>query len=227
MAIRDMGDSTDIHAVYPSNSNVARDNRNTDISSEPEVRQVKQVATAKVRKQGIFRRIGRSLIEDTIESARERTLSEIIIPGIKTLIFDTMTETLDMVLFGGASPSSGGYRRSGGYSRRGDRTSYSEYYEKKNRSGRGKSDREDYRAVPYDPDDIIVDTRGEARAALDELDFTIHKYGQASVADFYDIVGVSGDWTDNRYGWTSLRGASIKPVRDGFMIVLPRTQVLD
>ena len=46
-------------------------------------------------------------------------------------------------------------------------------------------------------------------------------------ADFYDIVGVTSEFTDNKYGWTSIRKAGIKPVREGFLIVLPRTRVLD
>ena len=78
-----------------------------------------------------------------------------------------------------------------------------------------------------DPDDIILDTRAEAHMVLDEMDAIIYKYGQASVADYYDVVGVTSEWTDNRYGWTSLKNASIKPVRDGFMLVMPRTHVLD
>ena len=205
----------------PSNSYASK-----DISEEKkeETKQVTQVVSnAKVRKQGMFRRLTHSIIEDSVENAKQKAFSEIIVPGFKTLIFDTLTEVLSIMLF--ADGYSGGYKpRAGGPSRRGDRTSYRDYYERK---GRSRRDDRDSRDIPFDPDDIVVDTRAEAHMVLDEMDHIIEKYGQASVADFYDVVGVTSDWTDNRYGWTNLRNASIKPVRDGFMLVMPRTHVLE
>lgn len=217
----------------PGNSNTERDT--IDIREEP-VRSVekvdtsdtevktKQVAQARVRKQSLARKFLRYILADTIETARERTIKDVLLPGIRNLIFDTGNEMMAMLLFPGESDRPSGYR--GGYSKRkGERTSYDKYYRDKDR--RNSTRRESYRDSAYDPDDIILDTRAQANDALDELDFIIHKYGQASIANFYDIVGVTGEWTDNRYGWTSLRGAGVKPVRDGFMIILPPTRVLD
>ena len=48
-----------------------------------------------------------------------------------------------------------------------------------------------------------------------------------SVADFYDLVGVSGNYTDNKYGWTDIRNASVIHVRDGYMIKLPKALPLN
>lgn len=201
----------------PGNSYASR-----DVQHNEEPKQIEQVVSnARVRKQGIFRRIGASIVEDSMENAKQRAFGEIVIPGIKTLIFDTLTEVLGIILFSDSRDN--GYRpRSGIPSRRSDRTSYRDYYDRK--EGR---DNKRSREIPFDPDDIIVDTRAEAHMVLDEMDAIIDRYGKASVADFYDVVGVTSDWTDNRYGWTSLRSASIKPVRDGFMLVMPRTQVLE
>ena len=229
MATREIPDSSSMREKYPSNSYKNRDKVNyaeenvkdsTDISAER--KEVRKVADARIRKQGLVRRLAKSIIEDSIETARERAIEDIIVPGFKALIFDTITEMFDVMLFGGGGerPYRASDRR---YSSRqqASKTSYTDYYRDGVRNERGNR-----RESLYKPDDIIVDTRVEARNALDELDLTIRKYGQASVADFYDIVGVTGDWTDNQYGWTNLRGATIKPVRDGFMIVLPRTKVL-
>ena len=220
MANRDMGDPLNLAKVYPSNSYAVRDKIKEEQDSRKDIR---QVTNAKVRKQGIIRRIGRSIIEDSIETARNKAINDIAVPGFKSLIFDTLTEILEVMLFGGDGAPLGSNRRRSEGSRRAERTSYSGYYE--NREKRDRRGR--YSTASMEPDDIIVDTRREAKDALDELDHIIHKYGQASIADFYDIVGVTSDWTDNGYGWTSLRGAGIKPVRDGFMILLPKTDVLD
>ena len=228
MATRQLPDSSDIRDKYPSNSfkNKEQETEAVEVSEDtdiPKKKEVRKVTHARVQKQSLFKRMAKFIIEDSIETAKERAIEDIIVPGVKSLIFDTITEMFDVVLFGGGGErpfrSSGG--RYGG-SRRREKTSYSDYYDK----GSKRNSRGEFRELSYEPDEIIVDTRTEARNALDELDYTIRKYGQASVADFYDIVGVTGDWTDNQYGWTSLRGASIKPVRNGFMIVLPRTQAL-
>lgn len=211
-------DGTNFRDAYPSNSKASKEKATVrDSSKRPEEKQIRKVADAKVRKQGILRRLAKSVVEDSIENARERAFDEIIVPGFKTLIFDTVNEMLGIMLF--KEPN---YR--GSPSRRGgDRTSYRDYYDRK-QQGRPTGKR---REVNFEPDDIILYTRQEANAVLDEIDWTIRKYGQASVADLYDAVGVTSDWTDNRYGWTSLMGACVRPVREGFLLVMPRTQVLD
>lgn len=207
----------DIKKKIPSNSYAKRDSK----KDEKEPKQVTQVVTnAKVRKQGFVRKLAGAIVEDSVENARQRAFGEIVVPGFKALIFDTLTEVLSIMLFSDTRDSR--YRGNGGRGipRRGERTSYRDYYDRKDK-------RESYRDIPFDPDDIVVDTNAEAHMVLDEMDHIIEKYGQASVADFYDVVGVTSDWTDCRYGWTSLRNASIKPVRDGFMLVMPRTHVLE
>ncbi len=228
MATREIPENSSIRDQYPSNSYKSRDQATYEADAPadiPEKKEVRKVADARVRKQGLVKRLAKSIIEDSIETAKERAIEDIIVPGFKALIFDTITEMFDVMLFGGGGerPFRGSDRRYSS-SRKQDRASYSDYYQ--NGGSRRNEGRNARRESLYEPDEIIVDTRVEARNALDELDYTIRKYGQASVADFYDIVGVTGSWTDNQYGWTNLRGASIKPVRDGFMIMLPRTQVL-
>lgn len=224
MANREMPNSDEIRKKYPPNSNA---NKSNDISSNKEARsekkEIHKVANAKVRKKGIIRRIGKSIIEDNIQEARERAFSEVVVPGLKNLLYDTGRDILETILFG---ISGDGYRddRRRFEGRRGEsRTSYSSYYKEGRRKDRRGSER-DYRGC--EPDDIILDTRAQARDVLDELDYIIRKYDQASILDLYDIIGLTGDWTDKRYGWTSIRGASIKPVRDGFMLILPRTELL-
>ena len=59
---------------------------------------------------------------------------------------------------------------------------------------------------------------------MDEL---ISSYRVVSVADFYDLAGITPEYTDNKYGWTDIRSANIVRVRDGYMIKLPRAVPLD
>ena len=59
----------------------------------------------------------------------------------------------------------------------------------------------------------------------------IDTYGMVSVADFYDLVGLQCNYTDNKYGWTDIRNASVVRVRDndgnGYLIKLPKIQPLN
>ena len=55
----------------------------------------------------------------------------------------------------------------------------------------------------------------------------IDVYGQVTVADLYDLVGVTGNYTDNKYGWTNIRNAETIRVRDGYMLKLPKVLPVD
>ena len=88
-------------------------------------------------------------------------------------------------------------------------------------------------AAEYSKDDAkkdltIVYVRAcEAEDVLERMDELIATYQVVSVADFYDLVGVSGNYTDNKYGWTDIRNASVIRVRDGYMIKLPKALPLN
>jgi len=79
----------------------------------------------------------------------------------------------------------------------------------------------------HDFDEIILHTRAEANEVLERLYDLVSQYGEAKVADLYDLVGVEGNYTDNRWGWQNLRGADVVRVRDGYLLDLPRPEPLD
>jgi hypothetical protein len=55
----------------------------------------------------------------------------------------------------------------------------------------------------------------------------IQDYGQATVSDLYDLVGITGNFTDNKYGWTDLRSATATRIHEGYMLNLPKPIPLD
>lgn len=237
MATKEMPSSDEMQQKYPSNSHVKKNldkmrydkasekNSSGAISSEPEPGQRVQPVTQakKVKKKGALRRIAHAMLEDNLENAKERAVNDIIIPGFKALIFDGITDLLDAMLYGNDDRGYRGssQRRSNG-SRRKEQVSYNGYYEKGGRRPQNRSGN-----YSMEPDEVILDTRNDARNVLNEINDAIRKYGQASIADFYDACKVTSDWTDNRYGWYDIRGASIKPVRDGYIIIMPPTEELD
>ena len=102
--------------------------------------------------------------------------------------------------------------------------SYRKYYDDRERRDRESSNRT---RTGYEYDDIILDNRGEAEDVLSRMDELIDTYGVVSVADFYDLVGITGNYTDNKYGWSDIRNASVVRVREGYMIKLPKALPLN
>jgi hypothetical protein len=70
-------------------------------------------------------------------------------------------------------------------------------------------------------------TRVEAEEVIDRLFDVVSRYETATVADLYEMVGVTGNYTDDKWGWTDLRGASVQRVRNGYLLDLPRPEPLD
>ena len=79
----------------------------------------------------------------------------------------------------------------------------------------------------YSYDDIFFDTREEAEEVLSKMDELIELYGVVRVADLYELVGITRDYTDNKYGWKNIRNARIERTRDGYAIKLPRALLID
>lgn len=74
---------------------------------------------------------------------------------------------------------------------------------------------------------ISMDRREDADMVLDNLLELVDRFGVASVADYYDLVGVEQAYTDVKYGWTNLGETRIRKTLDGWIIDLPRPILLD
>lgn len=203
--------------TYPSNTKTTRK------VEQPEKRKVEQVTsgTVKQQKQSFGRRLTETFLEDNTKSVGDYIIHDVLIPAAKSMISDTVSGGIEMLLFGG---------RKGSRTNRDGGRSYVNYNSASYRGsirdmpGR-RPDREISRVgrSRHDFGEIILETRGEAEEVLSHLvDLTID-YGMASVADLYDLVGITSNFTDNKYGWTDLRNASVSRVRGGYLINLPRT----
>ena len=187
---------------YPSNSIRPKDApERTDEKKKLEKVVVGQVKT---KKKSGFGKFMSGFISDEPHDIKSYLFKDVVVPTIKK----TITDIVDMVLYGGSS------RR--GRST-GTKVSYRSFYDDP------RDTRSDVRvAQAYSYDDIILASRGDAEEVLDQLNALIDTYKIASVADLYDLVGITGNYTDNRYGWTNLSNADVIRTRDGFQLKLPR-----
>ena len=158
-------------------------------------------------------------VSDEISDVKSYVVFDVLIPAAKKAISDVVTNGIDMILYG----ETGRRRNTSGPS---SKISYREYYD---RSGRERDiDRGSRysRSSERSYDDIILETRSEAEEVISRLDELIDIYGMASIADLYDLVGISGQHTDNKYGWTNMSTATYSIVRDGYRLKLPRVKPL-
>lgn len=173
---------------------------------------------AKIKKKSEATKFTEKIIStEDVGNLKSYLLEDVIIPTIRNTIWDAITNSLDMILFGGTGRS----RRKSLSSK----VSYRDYYDEKKRGSSRLSER---KRSGYDFDDIILETRGEAEEVLERMDELIETYSFASVADLYDLVGITCDYTDNKYGWTNIRNAEPIRVRGGgYMLKMPKALPID
>lgn len=186
-------------------------------------KEISKVTKGKVKteEKSALRKFGEAFIEDDFKDIKMYVVSDVIVPAIKNLIFDSLIGSVEMALFGTSSRS----RRSGG---KNEHTSYSSYYKSGNNSSRRADDSRSRDRCDYQS--VVFEERADADEVLDTLQNLIEDYGQATIGDFYDAAGITPD--DNfakneEYGWTDLSRATIRRHREGWMISMPREKYLD
>lgn len=199
---------------FPSNSH-----KNREEKEEP--KKIKKVVSGKVvmRKKSLGKRFLETFIGDDINSVFSYIVHDVLIPAAKDTIEDLVKGSIEMVLRG---------ERKGTRTRRDQGKSYVSYnsYSSSNR-------RDDRREISnrnrarHNFDEIVISSRAEAEEVLSQLVDLIIDYKQATVSDLYDMVDITSNFTDDKYGWTDLRGASTTRARDGYVLNLPKPILLD
>lgn len=196
---------------YRSNSHKSREKRN-ETANDKKIEKVISSSAKTKKKSGIYK-MAEVFVPDDVSDVKSYIFEGIIVPAIKDIILDTVTAVL------------GVNRNSNKKSQPSSRINYRKYYDdrdKRDCAGVNKT------RSGYEYDDIIIENRGEAEDVLCRMDELISTYGLVSVADFYDLVGITGNYTDNKYGWTDIRTASVvRAGRDGYMIKLPKALPLN
>lgn len=143
---------------------------------------------------------------------------EVIVPTIRDAISDAIKGSADMI-FGGGKPTNRNSRRNNDVSH----FSYSSI----SKDAKSKTNYRSRNKARLDFDDIIIDNYGEAVQVIDLLVEHTFRFGEVTVADLYDLVGISSDYPDRKYGWTDLSSAQPRRVRGGYLLDLPRAKLLD
>lgn len=219
---------------YPGNSHKERIERkqemNEQIKDDQKTKEEKKVekvisGAAVTRKKGLGRKIAETFAGDDAQSVGQYILFDVVIPAAKAMISDAASQGVERLLFGDSSRrTSTTSRGSSGY------TSYSKMYSP-NREDRpsgppGSRAMTSKARATHDFSEVVLETRAEAEEVMGCMDDLIEKYGIASVAEFYELVGITGSFTDDKFGWDDLRGSDIRRVRQGYLLILPKPKPL-
>ena len=189
--------------------------KSKELAPVPEKKVEKIVkGTVKSKKKNGIDRLKDNFISEDAANIKTYVVMDVLIPAVKKAICDIVKNGVDMILYGESGRSN---RRPSEY------VSYDRRYLDRGDSRFYNADRA---RIGYSYNDIILETRGEAEDVLARMDELIEIYGMVSVADLYDLVGITGNYTDNKYGWTNIRNAEPVHVRDGYMLRLPKVTSL-
>ena len=183
-------------------------------NAEKHEKKFEKVTTGKVvtKEKNDIQKVAGMFIAEDLKTVRDHIVKDVAIPSLKNVIVDLVWKTINMVMFGDdrhRAPSGTSYATP-------SRVSYNQYSNRNNTARTAV-------ATPINYQDVIFSSRGDAEEVLSQMADAVATYGSVSVADFYDLVGMTSNYTDNKYGWYEIQGrAYVQPVSGGYIIRLPK-----
>ena len=218
---------------FPANSRTKKPRPPNEATEEKVV--IEKVVTGDVirRKKPLGKRFLSLFVSGDGKSVWQYVMFDVLIPAAKDVFADAVSQGVERMIFGESRSAS---RRTGSRPEKshGGYVSYNRYSStSRTPPWQRESNRDEPRNLSrraraaHNFDEIILPTRGEAEEVIDQIEGLITKYNQASVSDMYSLVGITGDFTDEEWGWTELRGAGVRRVTGGYLLVLPRPEPID
>lgn len=204
------------HPDFPPNNKSSK-------KAPQEEKDLTQVATGATRRRRSLRKqFKETFVAGDARTATKYMMFEVVLPAARDMIVEAMHQGMEKLIFGdtrrrGATPPVSGPT---------GHISYNRYAPSSRLGGPARALSRTARSR-HDFDEIILDSRDEAEEVIDRLFNLVSQYESATVADLYELVGLSATHTDHRWGWTDLMGAGVSRVRGGYLLDLPEPEPLD
>lgn len=202
---------------FPPNSNTSK----RDVVEEKNIERVTSGGATR-RKKSLRKQFSETFVAGDAKTAVRYILFDVLLPSARDMIVEAGSQGIEKLIFGDS-------RRRGSTPPQAGPTGYVSY----NRYSMGGRSTAPQRAMSrqararHDFDEIVLDQRSEAEEVIDKLFEIVSRYESATVADLYDLVGLSSTHTDQKWGWTDLQGAGVSRVRNGYLLDLPEPRPLD
>ena len=192
-------------------------NSETSKRGKLEVKKVERVTSSdpKTRKKSLRKQFSETFVAGDARTAVRYVIFEVLLPAAKDMIVDAGAQGIEKLIYGdsrrrGRTPQAGatGYVSYNRISTPARATTSDRILSRQARAG-------------HNFDEIILDQRVEAEEVIDKLFELVSRYETATVADLYDLVGLTATHTDHKWGWSDLHGSGVSRVRGGYLLDLP------
>lgn len=210
----------------PGNSHNSRNQRLNPEAGKDEKPEVEKIVkgSVKQRKKPLWRRTKELFFGGESEGVLHHVFVQVMIPAAQDLVADAAESAIRGAVYGQPNGGPPSRRRRGG----GPSYSYSGKQDYNNRFRDPRSREVSSRArTTHDMGEFVLESRVEGEEILDNMYALLDRYDQVTVYDLYGMLGKSAHYTDQKWGWTSLRGSTIRRERDGYILDLPRTEPLN
>jgi len=150
------------------------------------------------------------------KSAARYISEDVILPALRNLLVDSVAKGAERLIYGDTRP----VRRPGMGLQ--SRIQYNSPLLRPDPRGSVRLPDQPPRSQQRrDMSELVLASRDEAELVLERMLDILDKYEVVSVADLNDLCGLPTSAIDNKWGWTDLRGAEVRQIRDGYLISLP------
>lgn len=197
----------------------------TEVAQKMTASEPKKVVTGEVvrKKKSLGRKFKDTFVSEDAGSVGDYLVFDVLVPALKDTLYNAVANSVSMFLFGSSRGP-----MADSYSRR-DYSAYSRPQKGAKTSYRGSEDRYERRRDILEYDEIEFNNIVDANKVCDRLMWRMKEYGVVTLSDFYDLVGITPDFTYEKYGWYDF-GNVLEPKRmygGKYYIPLPRPVRID
>lgn len=204
---------------YKPNSNRYNELKAQQSIEEANSKKLESVVSGNVsmRKKTTLKKVADIFFQKDINDVKSYLIMDVLIPEIRDTLYNLVMNGLDMMLYDG--------KRTRKSSSNTMRVNYSAKYNNQTSITETSSSPRTKSGLNFD--DVVFDDRMDAEEVLNQMLNIIEQYDSVSVADFCELAGIPGEYTDRKYGWTSLGAAEVKRISGGgYILKLPRVILL-
>jgi hypothetical protein len=201
---------------FPPNSHRAKDPARDE-------KIVEQVTSGKARgkKSSLGKRFTRTFIGGDAKTAAGYVVATVVIPTMQELLAEGASTLIERMIYGDRRGRRGVNR--GGPLGQVTPTPYHTMSQASRPAPGTTTVVSNTARARHDFTEIVISSRSAADEVLDQMYNLLERYDEVSVADLYSLTGIRSSHTDNKWGWNSLRGASVGRIRGGggYVLELP------
>lgn len=196
---------------FPSNSRKSK-----ETTERPKLERVTE-SDAQQRKTPVGTRMKNAMWGPSAKGILAFVAGSVVLPALKDLASEGLKALTDGMIYGEDARRTTSSRYSSG-----GKTPYNRMHKaepERVMSAKGRAN--------HDFGELVLSTRNEGQLILNTLSDLIEDYGHATVAEMYDLAGITGSFTDSKWGWMDIRGADIRRVAEGYVLKMPKTEPID